>query len=193
MELVHAPAPPRAAAPSPDPLVTASPRRGVLRDLIAATNAGASLPDADHAIWEDACRRLAAEQRPEPLPPAPSAGPKNVLIVDASSAVRETLQHTLRTAGYGVAVAADAARALAFARQGPADLIIIDVELPATDGLALIAQLRGLRRSTPILMLTGAAQDGRKVAGHSAGATGWVTKPVDPPRLVAIARQLCPI
>lgn len=192
MELVHAPASPRVAAASPEPNPAAPARPAVLRDLIAAANAGASLTADDHAIWEDACRRLAAEQRPEPVAAASAGGPATLLVIAASARDRESLQQPLRAAGYKVIAAEDGAKALALARETRANLIVTDLDLPGTDGLALIAQLRALHRSTPILMLTGASQDSRKVAGYRAGATGWIAKPVALPRLVAIIQQLCP-
>lgn len=163
----------------------------VLHDLIAAANQAASVPAGqDFAIWQDACRQLAVERRAG----IEASGPRNVLVVEASAAVRDAINRALAGAGYVVLPAADEAVALSLTRQHRIDLILADVELPSSDGIALLSQLRDATRlrHPPIMMLTTAAQDSKKIAGRRAGATGWINKPFDPPRFIAIIQQVCP-
>jgi two-component system chemotaxis response regulator CheY len=120
--------------------------------------------------------------------------PKTVLAVDDSMSIRETVRMTLESAGYRVVTAEDGARGFAAAQQQRADLVITDLNMPVMDGITLITQLRVLPnyRFTPILMLTTESQDEKKIAGRRAGATGWIVKPFDPTRFIAVVQKVCP-
>lgn len=99
---------------------------------------------------------------------------------------------SLKSAGYDVTEAADGVEALALAKQQPFDLVLTDQNMPNMDGLTLIKQLRQLPgfERTPILMLTTESGDEMKAQGRVAGATGWIVKPFDPERLVAVVKKV---
>jgi two-component system chemotaxis response regulator CheY len=120
--------------------------------------------------------------------------PKTVITVDDSMSIRETVRMTLLSAGYTVVTAEDGARGLAVCQQHKADLVITDLNMPNLDGIGLIAQLRTFAayKFTPILMLTTESQDDKKLAGRKAGATGWIVKPFDPARFLAVVQRVCP-
>jgi len=120
--------------------------------------------------------------------------PKTVLTVDDSMSIRETVRMTLESAGYRVLTADDGSKGLAAAQQQRADLVITDLNMPVMDGITLITHLRALPgyRFTPILMLTTESQDEKKIAGRRAGATGWIVKPFDPLRFIAVVQKVCP-
>lgn len=119
---------------------------------------------------------------------------KIVLTVDDSMSIRETVRLTLESAGYRVLTANDGAAGLALAQQQRADLVITDLNMPVMDGITLIAHLRALPnyRFTPLLLLTTESQDEKKIAGRRAGATGWIVKPFDPLRFIAVVQKVCP-
>ncbi len=121
--------------------------------------------------------------------------PKTVLIVDDSMSIRETVKLSLQMAGYAAAVAENGERALLMARQTRFDLVVTDLNMPQMDGISLISQLRGIPeyRFTPILMLTTESQEEKKMAGKKAGATGWIVKPVDPAKFLAVIKKVCPL
>jgi two-component system chemotaxis response regulator CheY len=104
------------------------------------------------------------------------------------------MRMTLEAAGFRVLAADDGAKGLALAQQQKADIVITDLNMPVMDGITLIGQLRGLPqyRFTPILMLTTESQEEKKQAGRKAGATGWIVKPFDPARLLAVIQKVCP-
>jgi two-component system chemotaxis response regulator CheY len=197
MELANVTAAPRRPSPAsggtaPRPSLPSSPAE--LHQLMAAQNAAATItPGADYAIWEDACRRL-IEARPASALPAKAAAPRTVLVIAASATLRETMNRALDTAGYEVLLAPDAAKGLAVATERKTDLILTDLDVPAVDGIALIAQLRALstQQLTPIMMLAAANQDGKKIAARRAGASGWIAKPFDPQRFIEIVQKVCP-
>jgi len=120
--------------------------------------------------------------------------PKTIITVDDSMSIRETVKMTLQTVGYRVLTAEDGARGLLLCQQEKADLVITDLNMPNVDGISLIAKLRALPqyRFTPILMLTTESNDEKKNAGKRAGATGWIVKPFDPARFLAVVQKVCP-
>jgi two-component system chemotaxis response regulator CheY len=120
--------------------------------------------------------------------------PKTIITVDDSMSIRETVKMTLQTVGYKVLTAEDGARGLQLCKQEKADLVITDLNMPNVDGITLITNLRALPqyRFTPILMLTTESNDEKKNAGKRAGATGWIVKPFDPARFLAVVQKVCP-
>lgn len=119
---------------------------------------------------------------------------KTVIAVDDSMSIRETVRMTLESVGYRVLTADDGHTGLAVAQQQRADLVITDLNMPGMDGIALIARLRALPnyRFTPLLLLTTESQDDKKIAGRRAGATGWIVKPFDAARFIAVVQKVCP-
>ncbi|MBI5380632.1 MAG: response regulator [Opitutae bacterium] len=119
---------------------------------------------------------------------------KLVIAVDDSMSIRETVRLTLQSAGYEVMTAEDGLIGYNLCQKQKADLIVTDLNMPNLDGIQLIARLRALPqyKFTPILMLTTESQEEKKVAGKKAGATGWIVKPFDPARFVAVIQKVCP-
>lgn len=117
---------------------------------------------------------------------------KTVLIVDDSATMRAMVGDALRAGGYGVVAAVHGADALARADGQPVQLVITDFNMPVMGGLELIQKLRAKSgfKFIPILVLTTETEDSLKNRGKAAGATGWVTKPFDPARLLAVVNRL---
>ena len=109
-----------------------------------------------------------------------------ILAVDDSASMRQMVSFTLKGAGYDVVEASDGVEALDFAKPGPVDLVISDVNMPNMDGISLIKHLRTLPsyKYTPILMLTTESGSDKKGEGKAAGATGWIVKPFNPELLL---------
>jgi CheY-like chemotaxis protein len=84
---------------------------------------------------------------------------KHLLIVDDEAEIRELLALFLTKAGYDVTALATPAEALALAKNDPPDLIISDLQLEESDGLAMIDDLRATLPTTPVLLLTGVMFD----------------------------------
>jgi two-component system, chemotaxis family, chemotaxis protein CheY len=119
---------------------------------------------------------------------------KTILIVDDSTSIRQMLGFTLRAAGYEVDEAVDGRDGLGKAQRKSYQLVFTDQNMPNMDGISLIKSLRGLPnyRSTPILMLTTESSDAMKQQGKAAGATGWLVKPFDPPKLLEVTKKVLP-
>jgi DNA-binding response OmpR family regulator len=112
-----------------------------------------------------------------------------VLVVAAAPTLVTTLRYNLEREGYRVLAASDGDKAISLARSERPDLVILDLMLPAVDGLEVC---RILRRDSnlPILMLTARAGEVDKVVGLEIGADDYVTKPFSTRELMARVRAL---
>ncbi len=115
-----------------------------------------------------------------------------ILAVDDSTSLRQMLSHTLQASGFEVLQAHDGLDALEQLQARPADLVITDQNMPRLDGLGLTRALRADPRwhRLPVLILTTDSDSTLKAAAREAGATGWLAKPFDPVRLVAVIGQV---
>ena len=115
-----------------------------------------------------------------------------ILAVDDSTSMRQMVSFILRGAGYDVVEAVDGYDALKAAKERKVNLVLTDVNMPNMDGISLIRELRALAdyKFTPIIMLTTEAGEAKKMEGKAAGATGWIVKPFDPEKLVAVIKKV---
>ncbi len=106
-----------------------------------------------------------------------------VLIVDDEELIRWSLQKDLARQGYDVAVAASGAEALRLHEADPAEIVLLDVNLPDGSGVALIERLKTLREDAAIVMITSDTTLETAVESMRHGAWDYVTKPFDFPKL----------
>jgi cyclic di-GMP phosphodiesterase len=122
---------------------------------------------------------------------APVARPK-VLVVDDIAANRELLQGHLDDLGYEVREAKDGLEALdAIVAEEP-DLILLDIDMPRLDGIAVCEQLKAhpVRRLIPIVILTASNDRTTRLRGIAAGADDYLSKPFDPKELLIRTKVL---
>ena len=117
---------------------------------------------------------------------------KTILAVDDSGSLRQMVTFSLSAAGYDVVEAVDGQDGLNKARARTVDLVLTDQNMPTMDGLTLIRALRKLDSysKVPILMLTTESSDEMKAQGRAAGANGWLVKPFDPKKLIAVVQKV---
>lgn len=115
---------------------------------------------------------------------------ERILVVDDDPPLRRMLARTLNAEGYEVTVAADGGAALLAAERVAPDVIVLDVAMPAMDGLSVTRRLRDRGLGTPILMLTARDAVVDRVAGLEAGADDYLVKPFAVAELVARVRAL---
>lgn len=115
----------------------------------------------------------------------------SILLVDDSETSRSPLRAALVAKGVRVIEAENGKQGLIRARTERVDLVFTDIHMPLMDGLQMIRELRTLREyaTTPIFVLTSDASGIRAAEGKSAGATGWIVKPVQPDLLWKIAEK----
>ncbi|HEX2603840.1 MAG TPA: response regulator [Oxalicibacterium sp.] len=117
---------------------------------------------------------------------------KTIMIVDDSASLRQVVSISLRGAGYEVIEGCDGTDALKKLTGQKIHLIISDVNMPNMDGISLVKAVKAMPayKFTPIVMLTTESQDSKKQEGQAAGAKAWVTKPFNPPQLLAVVQKL---
>lgn len=114
-----------------------------------------------------------------------------LLLVEDDPLIGASLLRALTASGFAAVWASDGQSALASAAREPPDLVVLDLGLPDLDGDEVAQQLLRDRPSLPIIMLTARAQEADIVAGLSAGAVDYVTKPFRLAELLArVAAQL---
>jgi two-component system chemotaxis response regulator CheY len=116
----------------------------------------------------------------------------NILIVDDSVSIRKMVKFALETAEHKVVEATDGKTGLAEAQQEQYDIVVTDVNMPNMDGIELTRNLRTLPnyKYTPIIMLTTEAMEEKKAEGKAAGVTGWILKPFQPNKLIAVVNKV---
>jgi DNA-binding NtrC family response regulator len=107
----------------------------------------------------------------------------SVLVVDDEELIRWSLQKELVRQGYAVTTAGSRAEALAVFSADPADVVLLDIKLPDGSGVELIPELLTLRDGVAIIMITSVTSLDTAVEAMRLGASDYVTKPFDFPKL----------
>jgi DNA-binding response OmpR family regulator len=107
-----------------------------------------------------------------------------MLLVEDDPSIREVASLGLEQAGFRVTATGDGRDALTRFRQGPFDLVVLDVMLPSLDGLEVCREIRR-ESQIPIVMLSARSELHDVVVGLELGADDYVTKPFELPELVA--------
>jgi twitching motility two-component system response regulator PilG len=113
-----------------------------------------------------------------------------VLSVDDSLIVQTTIKRALSDR-YQVLLASSAVDALKVINTNPIVLLLLDVTMPEIDGLEFCRTVRSIPKfkELPIIMLTARDKFSDKLRGQIAGATHYLTKPVDPKQLLGIVDE----
>jgi CheY-like chemotaxis protein len=113
---------------------------------------------------------------------------RTILFVDDERALREFVGHVLRTSGFRVLTACDAAEALSIIAAQPVDMLFTDIVMPSRNGVELAEQAKRLRPQIRVLFVTGYAQRATEQAALRLGRT--LFKPVRMPEIVREVRAL---
>lgn len=118
---------------------------------------------------------------------------KKILLVEDNSSNRRLLGDLLRRAGHDVRVVETADEGIALTLAEMFDLVVMDIQLPGTDGLAATRILRAnpLTHDVPVLAVTAHAMRGDEQRIMAAGCDGYVSKPIAYKEFLAeVARAL---
>ena len=107
----------------------------------------------------------------------PKQSEAKLLVVEDDANILELLSASLRFAGFDVSTATSGSAAVTAAKSANPDLVVLDVMLPDLDGFDVARRLRASGRATPVLFLTARDAVEDRVAGLTAGADDYVTKP----------------
>jgi two-component system, OmpR family, phosphate regulon response regulator PhoB len=112
-----------------------------------------------------------------------------VLVVDDEPIVRDVVVRYLQRDGFDTLEAGDGDAARTIIRSGAPDLVVLDVMLPGTDGLALCRWIR-TDSALPVIMLTARGEAADRIVGLELGADDYVTKPFSPRELAIRVRNV---
>ncbi len=112
-----------------------------------------------------------------------------VLVVDDLEDNRRLMRLMLEKAGFHVVVAESGAQALDLYREHPADLALVDLQMPEMDGITLLTKLRELDPRAQVIVITAYGSIEKAVAAMKAGAVDFVTRPVRREVLLALVEK----
>jgi DNA-binding response OmpR family regulator len=112
-----------------------------------------------------------------------------VLVVEDESVVREVVVKYLHREGYRTLEAGDGDTACTLVEREAPDLVVLDLMLPGTDGLAVCRWIRS-RSEVPVIMLTARGEEADRIVGLELGADDYVTKPFSPRELAARVKSV---
>ena len=117
---------------------------------------------------------------------------QKILLVDDEPDILEFLSYNLKKEGYEVFTAENGKRGIEIAQKQNPDLIILDVMMPAMDGIETCAEMRKIPKlkNTLIAFLSARNEDYTQIAGFDSGADDYITKPVKPKVLVSRVKAL---
>jgi two-component system, OmpR family, response regulator len=107
-----------------------------------------------------------------------------ILVVDDDPHIRDVISFALEKAGMAIETARDGGEALRLFQRCPPDLIVLDVGMPDTDGLAVCREIRK-SSNVPILFLSARDDEIDRIVGLEIGGDDYVTKPFSPREIVA--------
>ena len=108
-----------------------------------------------------------------------------ILLVEDEPSLIFTLRDTLESEGYEVIVSEDGEQAVGLAQEHKPDIMILDIMLPGKNGYEICQEIRSLKFTFPIIMLTAKDQELDKVKGLDIGADDYITKPFGVKELLA--------
>lgn len=112
-----------------------------------------------------------------------------ILLIDDDVELCGLLAEYLKREGFETEYEHAGHRGLERAREGPFDLVILDVMLRGMDGFEILRELRKTSR-TPVLMLTARGEDVDRIMGLELGADDYLPKPFNPRELAARIRAI---
>lgn len=104
---------------------------------------------------------------------------ESILVVDDEASIRKSLEGILGDEGYSVASVDSGAAALGYIDQHSPSLVLLDIWMPGTDGMEVLAEIKRRKPSLPVVMISGHATISTAVRATQAGAADFLEKPLD--------------
>jgi twitching motility two-component system response regulator PilG len=116
---------------------------------------------------------------------------KTIMVVDDSVTIRSVVGKTLEREKHRAILVSNGMDAIGVLREERVDLVLCDISMPLMDGYQLCKTIKDnpKTRKLPVVMLSGHDGFFDKVRGRMAGASDYITKPVEPPALLKAIRK----
>lgn len=118
-----------------------------------------------------------------------SSNQKTVLVVDDEDVIRETMREVLADEGYRVIEAQDGSRVMELIEEEKPDIILLDVWMPAADGIVLLKEIKRCTSDVPVIMISGHGSIHAAVAATKLGAFDFIEKPLSLDGLLTTVRR----
>ena len=117
---------------------------------------------------------------------------QKILVVEDNDRNRRLIRILLKARGYEVIETSTGKEAMDYLADETPDLILMDIQLPSTDGLTLTKEIKGNDRTkeVPIIAVTAYAMKGDKERMLEAGCDGYISKPIDTQKLPLIVADI---
>ena len=148
---------------------------------------------ARNIVWQDECEKLSSVEDVEQIASETSSEklPRKVLIVDDGETNRKLIRLMLEKRGIETSVAVNGQEGLTATLNGDFELVLMDMQMPVLDGIAVTRELRSRGVETPIIALTANAMRVSCQQCLAAGCNGYVTKPILGRELFAVMSDVC--
>lgn len=129
-----------------------------------------------------------------PVYPLPNGGHVRILVAEDERINQLYLSHLLRDAGHDVVLATSGTEVLEALRESPADLVLMDIQMPDMDGLEATRRIRSgevgdTLRDLPVIALTAYASSAEEAKFAESGVQDSVAKPFNEPHLLALIER----
>jgi DNA-binding response OmpR family regulator len=114
---------------------------------------------------------------------------KRIYLADDEKPIRDLIQLFLAAEGFEVETFPDGDKLLQAFDKTPSDMVILDIMMPGTDGLALCSEIRK-RSNTLIIIVSARDSETDRIAGITLGSDDYMTKPFSPMELVTRVKSL---
>ncbi|MCX8053254.1 MAG: response regulator [Armatimonadetes bacterium] len=115
----------------------------------------------------------------------------NVLVVDDEINLCRIIGAKLAKSGYSVTAVHDGEQAIERVRESDYDVVLLDLILPKVDGLSALAEIRSIKSSVPVIVMTACENTEAVERAKAYGISGYVSKPFDLDSLVSLVCSTC--
>ena len=109
-----------------------------------------------------------------------------ILVADDEPGIRSLIQDALSLRGHNVTCAENGVEALALIASGPFDVLFLDIRMPKGDGLTALKEVRRIRPSMPVIMITGCGKRETIDEALGLGSMACLVKPFSMRDVVAM-------
>jgi DNA-binding response OmpR family regulator len=110
---------------------------------------------------------------------------KKILVIEDDAAIRRGIVDALTFAEYDVIEASDGNEGIRVAVRAGYDLLLLDLVMPGPDGLQILAEVRTVKPTVPVIILTARGEENDRVKGLKLGADDYIVKPFSVKELLA--------
>ena len=116
---------------------------------------------------------------------------QQILTIEDDAAIRRGIVDALQFAGYGTLQSGHGDQGLQLALQSQIDLILLDLVLPGRQGFEILQEVRRVRPTLPVIILTARGEETAPRQAREAGANGYLTKPASSAQILGeVAKHL---